>query len=133
MSRRKIYLAGPMRGKPGWNFAEFHRVQRAWEAEGWQVFNPATLAVACGYPQDESQVDRTHLLHVIQQDLACIYVADAIALLPGWESSAGATVELALAQFLRLMVYNAETGLPMQAPSKPWRYIPKSAYVGESY
>ena len=63
------------------------------------------------------------LRHAIMSDIACIFHADAIALLPEWETSSGATVELALAQFLGLPVYDAETMHQVFPPVKPWQEL----------
>jgi nucleoside 2-deoxyribosyltransferase len=124
----KIYLAGPMRGHPNWNFHVFDAAEARWREAGHRVFSPASIARAMNYPA-ESQVDREHLLHVIQSDLACIYAADAIALLPGWEKSTGATVELALAQFLNLPVYDADTMdqiFPIHVPWHDFNRVPSN-------
>ena len=123
----RVYLAGPMRGHPGWNFPTFDRARRLLEQAGHMVFCPAQLFRAMPYPRDESMVDKRHLLHVIQADFACIYACDAIALLPGWEASTGATAELALAQFLGMPVWDALEADPgcreMRPPIRPWSRI----------
>lgn len=139
----RVYLAGPMRGLPGWNFAEFDRVEKLWTAAGHQVFSPARTCRALGYAPPEgsssdSHVDRQHLLHVIQTDLACIYACDAVVVLDGWESSRGATVEVALAQFLNLPIYDADNpSRSAPAVPTPWKYVVRLANgpegVGHSY
>lgn len=115
----KIYLAGPMRGKPNWNFDAFDEARVRLTAMGHRVYCPAQLFRASPYEQSDKQ-DREHLLHVLQQDMACLYTAEAIALLPGWQDSVGTTVELATAQFLNLEVLDATTGKPMLVNSRPW-------------
>lgn len=59
----------------------------------------------------------------MQMDLACIFAADGIALLPGWEHSAGATVELALAQFLSLPAYDAVMMHQIYPTERPWSAV----------
>ena len=108
----KVYLAGPMRGLPDWNFPEFDRAREAWQKAGHHVFCPAALVRAMGYPLDgpaepDTEAGRQHLRHVILSDVACILQADALVLLPGWEGSRGCTVEVALAQFLGLPLFDA--------------------------
>lgn len=117
----KVYLAGPMRGHPGWNFAAFDVARVRLTQLGHQVFCPAQLFRAMPYSMgDEYAVDRQHLQHVITSDLACLFVCDAIALIAGWQDSMGATVELAMAQFLGLKVLD-EHGNPMpNVRRKPW-------------
>lgn len=118
----KIYLAGPMRGLPEWNFPAFDAAEKRWRDAGHTPFNPAATTRAIYGRSDpwEAGADVAHLRHVIDVDLACVKAADAIALLPGWESSAGATVELSLAQFLGMEVYNALTLEPASPLRTPW-------------
>jgi hypothetical protein len=115
----RVYLAGPMRGLPGWNFTAFDNARKAWTAAGHTVLCPAAISRSLPWGQTDLNV-REHLLHVIQVDLACIYAAEAIALLPGWQSSRGVAVELALAQFLGLPVYDAIAMKQVHPPLTPW-------------
>lgn len=117
----KIYLAGPMRGYKDWNFVAFDEAEQKWRAAGHQPFSPAQLFRSMDYSHDSGE-DRDHVLHAIQVDLACLYAAEAIALLPGWEHSRGATVELALALYLNLPVYDALTMQPLTPPRLPWAF-----------
>lgn len=124
MSKPKVYLAGPMRGRPNANVEAFDAAHLRWTAAGWLVFSPGRLLHALGYTDDETQhADRNHLNHVFQIDFACLFAADAIAMLEGWERSIGATGELALAQILGLAVYNAETMKPLKVPTRPWNLL----------
>ncbi len=89
----RIYLAGPMRGIPDFNFPAFNK-EAAWLREqGHEVFNPAENG-------DQTNVRECFRLDT---DWICRY-ADGIALLPGWEASKGAKAELALAEALGLEV-----------------------------
>lgn len=123
----RVYIAGPMRGLPRWNFAAFAAAKERWEAAGHHVFCPATIATALGYGSEDpapcepdTEVCRAHLRHVMLSDILCLTNADAIVLLPGWEQSRGATCELAVAQFLGLRVFDAET-MELLSPDRcPW-------------
>ena len=112
----KIYLAGPMRGMPEFNFPAFHTAAAELRAAGHIVFNPAeadeeiygeTFSVgnAAG---DEDVAALTHgfdLRKALGKDLSWICAeADAVALLPGWQSSKGALAERATAIALHLQV-----------------------------
>lgn len=130
----KVYIAGPMRGLPGWNFSSFDKAEKTWREAGWQVMSPAQTYRAMGYPDPpvigiSYPTDREHLLHVIQVDLACIYTVKAVALLPGWENSVGCTVELAVAQFLYLDIYSALTMERIYPICKPWLPLNKGIPV----
>jgi hypothetical protein len=129
---KRVYIIGPMRGKPDWNRPAFAAAEARWRAAGWTVFSPAyTLSLLDHDPSDDParpgsryrQQDRTHLNHALQVDLACIYAADAVAVLPGWQASMGGTVEVALAQFLGLDLYDAETMQAVIPPKTPWAAI----------
>jgi hypothetical protein len=125
----KVYLSGPMRGLPDWNRKEFVKARESLTLKGFHVLCPSELSRAMGYHDGTAGgEDRAHLLHVIQSDMACLYAADAIALLPGWERSVGCTVEIAMAQFLSLKVLDARTGERMHAEKTPWRFVDNEAF-----
>lgn len=116
----KIYLAGPMRGKPLLNFPAFYAGEARLRADGWEVFNPARAdnerhgcnISAGNFTGDEEQAKRDfnfNLREALAIDMAFICTeADAIAMLPGWENSKGATAEKAVAEALGLEVIYLE-------------------------
>jgi nucleoside 2-deoxyribosyltransferase len=116
----KVYLAGPMRGLSGWNFEVFDAAEARWRSAGHQTFSPAQIARVLQYGPLEGETSNEHLRHVIHMDVVCVMSADGIALLPGWEGSAGVMVELSLALFLGLPVYDAVTMEPMWVKDRPW-------------
>ncbi len=119
----KIYIAGPMRGIENWNFPMFDYAEEIWRDAGHQPFSPAQIDRVLKYsPTTDSGCNDDHLRHVIQMDIACVMAADAIALLPGWEASRGVAVELALAQFLGLPIYDAVTMGLIHPQITPWVY-----------
>jgi hypothetical protein len=124
----RIYLAGPMRGLKDWNFPAFDEAERLWRAAEHQPFSPAATCRVLGYALGDgtdpaAPVDMAHLRHVMSVDIACVMAADAIGLLSGWENSTGATLELALAQFLGLGVYDAILMHRIYPMPKPWRFV----------
>lgn len=110
----KIYLAGPMRGIPQFNFPRFFEEAKKLRFAGHVVFNPAEHDMA-EYGPEILQSDKGDLADIkstgfsLRNSLAldtnwiCRH-ADAIALLPGWEKSKGATAEKALADALGLEI-----------------------------
>jgi hypothetical protein len=108
-----------MRGIPEWNYPAFDAAAKRWKDAGHQPFSPAALDRAVGN-DGTTQFDDRALRHAIMMDTACLYAADAIALLPGWEKSMGTAVELSLAQFLGLDVFCAMSMKIIDPPAKPW-------------
>lgn len=112
----KIYLAGPMRGYPQFNFPAFHAAAARLRAQGHVVFNPAqrdegvygTDFAAGNKTGDEKEATATYgfnLREALAADMKFICEeAEAIAMLPGWKKSKGATAEHATAEALGLEV-----------------------------
>lgn len=93
----KLYLAGPMRGLPEYNYPAFHVAAKQLRDQGFKVYNPAELT----FDWDE---DGSRQAMCAELSWICIH-ADAIVLLPGWEKSLGATAEIATARALGLEVH----------------------------
>lgn len=104
----RIYLAGPMKGLPNFNFPAFHKAAKMLREEGHTVFNPAEQDyenVKLHPSGDESKSEGFCRRTALRKDLTWICShATAIALLPGWENSSGACAEKALADALELKV-----------------------------
>ena len=106
----RIYVAGPMRGIPQFNFPAFDAAAERLRGEGHEVFNPADrdrrkhgTDVNASATGDLADVEHTgfSLRDALGDDTAWICKhADAIYLLDGWEASRGATAEKALAEAL---------------------------------
>ena len=112
----KIYLAGPMRGYPEFNFPAFRAAAAKLRAEGHDVINPAERDTE-RHGTDISKGNKTgdiaeaaaqhgfSLRVALGEDLDWICEhADGIALLPGWEQSSGANAEWATAKALSLHI-----------------------------
>lgn len=109
----KVYIAGPMRGIPQFNFPAFFAAERQLLARGYEVFNPAREDIVAhgkdisfgndtGCERQAAQEHGFNLRVALSRDLQFICLADIIALLPGWEHSKGAKAELAVARALGL-------------------------------
>lgn len=115
-----VYIAGPMRGHEDFNFPAFDRARDEFLERGYAVINPADIDRAAGdVPEDTtngiySGITRAycfrdfHALHHMRGE-----EGDAIAMLPGWERSTGATAEFMLARWMKLAVLDAATGEPL--------------------
>lgn len=105
--KKRIYVAGPMTGKPDFNFAAFHVAAMNLEEQGWEAVNPAQLDYDAGYSLERLNKltpaeFQEFLKGAVKRDLDAIQTCQAIAMLPGWENSKGAKAELAVAQWLGL-------------------------------
>jgi len=100
MTPKTFYIAGPMRGKPLYNFPAFFEAAIRLRAQGHIVFNPAERDMAVGFdpsqPMDEQGFD---LNEAFLWDFQSIQKSDAIILLPGWKQSKGVNAELAIAWY----------------------------------
>jgi hypothetical protein len=113
---KKIYLAGPMRGIPEFNFPMFMKASKHLRAAGYEVFNPAEsdnehhgTDISKGNKAGDEALAAAQfgfsLREALERDTTWICRhADAIALLPGWERSKGATAERALGEALGLTI-----------------------------
>jgi hypothetical protein len=109
--RPKCYLAGPMRGIPNWNGAAFAEATNNLRLAGWDVFSPHEKDRELGIvPPADGQTDKPLTAFPIGDDLKAIAEGDAVFVLPGWEASEGATLEVDVAYRLKRPVYEYRTG-----------------------
>lgn len=140
----KIYIAGPMRGYPHFNYPAFYAAAERLEAQGHEVFNPAA-ADKRRYGRDIGfnnptgsleQAERQHGFSIgatLAEDLQYICTeADAIYMLDGWAASRGATAELATAIAVNLPAYYESSGPALPPGETPEPSTPPAAKLGES-
>lgn len=94
---KRVYLSGPMSGKPDWNRAAFAEAERACRIAGaTHVFNPAASA-----PQGSDMRGRAWWMlkdvHELTRRGEDGPFYDLVLQLPGWEVSRGARFEQACA------------------------------------
>lgn len=107
IDRRRIYVAGPMRGIPAFNYPKFNEAESFLATVGWQVFNPAKIGERFGTPE-QINADPALLAQLLKTELDVVRSCHAIFLLRGWEKSAGAKQELAEAIKAGAEVYLAD-------------------------
>lgn len=128
----KIYLAGPMRGIPEFNFPTFHKAAALLRAQGHFVFSPAERDIARHGGKDISKGNATgdetiaaqehgfNLRDALCDDLTFICKeAECIALLPGWMGSKGARAEKATAEALGLAILHIHGSQLTASTEKP--------------
>lgn len=103
-----IYISGKMSGVEDWNFPAFFELDEKLSADGYKVINPAkndgeTLeeALASVGTFDNPAHDWAEY---IKKDVKQLMDANAICVLPGWQNSRGATLEVKLGQALGLPI-----------------------------
>ena len=107
----KLYLAGPMRGRPFYNMTAFVRAGTFLHRRGHEVVSPVDLDREAGIdflsaPHGTEDVS-VPISELILRDVQAICDGcEGIVVLPGWEHSKGAQVEVALARFLDLPVFS---------------------------
>lgn len=95
-----VYLSGPMRGLPNFNYDLFNSTASAMREAGLVVLNPAE-----NFDGDTSREFGEYM----RADIKMLLKAGSIFLLPGWQDSEGARIEYQIAKSLGLdVIYHAE-------------------------
>jgi len=92
-----VYVAGPMTGLKDFNYPAFNAAADQLRALGYQVENPA----------DHGIVPGAEWADYMAYDLTRLGLCGMIALLPGWERSEGAKLEVQIAHRLGMTIVNA--------------------------
>jgi|688.fasta_scaffold99366_3 hypothetical protein len=116
---KKVYIAGPMRGKKYYNFPEFDRVGGILLSKGYKVYSPADLDREHGF--DPWELPKDHdwntlpegfdLKQAFFRDLGAVAECDFICLLDGWTDSVGARCEYFAARWLGLRFITESDGM----------------------
>lgn len=112
---RVVFLAGPMRGYPNFNFHTFQAARNALRSQGASVWCPAERDLLDGFNPWGRDGTTEELAEVgfqmesaLNRNIAALLGCHAVAVLPGWESSPGARTELAVALTRGIAVYGLE-------------------------
>jgi len=91
-----------MTGLPNLNYPAFHRAAARLRAQGHEVFSPAEEN---GKPIDPiEQPDENTWHELVRRGIRLLLNCERLVLLPGWEESRGARVELQIAITLNMTV-----------------------------
>lgn len=113
----RVYIAGPIAGKPNGNAADFEAAARMLHDDGHEVVNPHNVqphqhegdcppGPSAGQTADGS--DPAHTAPCFMRtDMQAMLTCDAIYLLRGWEHSSGAVAEFLAARAAGLTIYFA--------------------------
>lgn len=104
----KLYLAGPCTGYPELNYPAFHAAAAQLREAGHEVMSPPEFCA------DAGDLDWAGYMRIC---IPMVMTCEAVALLPGWAGSKGATAE----------AYNASL---VGMPCRPfWLYLPQPGGV----
>lgn len=110
----KVYLAGPMTGKPNYNCDAFFNTEEGLGFLGHQVrtpFHSNNIIWQKHYSRnfnprkDKCDYGDPLLAEMIVENVKLIAWADAIVMLEGWENSKGTKAELLIATLLHRKVF----------------------------
>jgi len=100
---KTVYLSGPMSGLPELNFPAFHAAASRLRDAGIAVINPAEISAQSGGEWHD----------FMRADIKALCDCDTLALLPGWEHSNGAHLELHIAHRLGITVCQIGDLMPL--------------------
>ncbi|WP_353631046.1 DUF4406 domain-containing protein [Achromobacter xylosoxidans] len=102
----RVYLAGPMSGIAEHNFPAFHAAAERLRGLGLDVVNPA----------DHGLVDGLGWADYMRWDLVKLAGCHSVYVLPGWEKSKGASLEISIARALGMPVFTVDGAALASAP-----------------
>lgn len=112
----KVYLSGPMTGRPDHNRAQFDQAAADLRRRGYEVVSPAELDHNAGIDLDSDDgftVGDAEYEQYIERDLEALDGCDAVVFLEGWSTSGGAGREgrHAIRKGMALFIYMPERPL----------------------
>ena len=99
----KVYLAGPMRGYPEYNFPRFREAAAQLREMGYDVLSPAELDEELDGFDGTTEWQGT-IKEAMKRDLPSVLSCDAVVLLEGWQNSQGAKLEAHVAKVVGMPI-----------------------------
>lgn len=131
-TRKRFYIAGPMRGYANFNFPAFDAARDLGRALGYEIISPADMDRQSNFNEKtatpESAAGPEMCREFAYRDSTALVSlraenGDGIAMLRGWESSTGAVAEFFLARWLKLRIVHAETFDPLDPLTVDWTVL----------
>lgn len=99
----RIYLAGPMTGLPDFNYPAFNSAAKELRARGHEVINPAE-----NFQGRQDLPREFYMIKALQTLSSVAFIIETVVLLPRWETSAGAQLEVHAAEEMGIKVLRLE-------------------------
>ena len=119
--RQRLYLAGPMRGIPYYNYPEFERIKGLLTLMNVDVVSPVDLdrdhgfdamKLPEGWTVDDVDWHRMpeglEIGAVLARNVKAIGTTDGIVVMDGWRRSGGSLMEMMAVRAMRLKLYEIE-------------------------
>lgn len=100
----RVYLAGPMKGLPQFNFPEFNEAAKRLRECRYEVWNPAEKDIELDGFDPATDTPRS-ISYYMTRDLPAVLQSDFVAALPDWRRSKGACLEIHVARECGIPVY----------------------------
>jgi hypothetical protein len=97
----KIYISGPISNVPDGNFEAFKEAEKTITKKGHTAINPHTVC---------SRITGSWADYM-RADIKAMMDADAILMLPDWDKSRGAALEMQLAMQLNIHIFFSPSGI----------------------
>lgn len=106
MNSYKVYIAGPVQsvGPPTYNRPAFEEAANVLRDAGYLPVNP--LALPGAETEDEMIARGAEWHEFMRRDIPFLVKCDGVALLPGWQRSRGAGLEVHVARALGMPIHN---------------------------
>jgi nucleoside 2-deoxyribosyltransferase len=99
-----VYLSGGMTGTADHGVAAFAEAREALRARGYTVLCPSEASIA------QNMKEKRTREHHLRRDISMLLLSDEVCVLPDWETSPGASIEVMVAVALGLPVWDYEDG-----------------------
>lgn len=135
MMPQTVYLCGPMSGLPGHNFDAFKEAAKRLRYNGFQVTSPVEMDEAEGFDCNGPDVPSgsPEWAHFLARDVARVAdpAIEAVVVLPGWERSRVAALEVHVARelgkpILRYAISQPGQDVELATLKQPTEYRPPS-------
>ena len=106
-----IYLAGPMSNIEQHNWPAFKAAAAELRAQGHKVISPAEMdIITYGLNPSDPDFSQVNYGKAMKADLIALPTCDAVYVLPGWEESKGAQLEVHIALVFHMPIWDYQTG-----------------------